>query len=104
MAATSRGGTCVQTSANKEICGHAIDGGLMPYNNAWMTNPTNAKSVGSFIKIKFDGSYTLIGANFMQRLSKTGQNQKLTLAFSDGSTQQVGRFCHCYPCLLAGEK
>ena len=94
VAAASRGASCADASSNKDICGLAIDGGLMPYNNAWVSAN---EGVGSFITIKFDGKHNVIGAKFMQRLSKTGQNQKLTLTFSEGSTQKVGLQVYCSP-------
>ena len=90
----SRAATCTDASSNKDICGLAIDGGLMPYNNAWMSAN---EGVGSFITIKFVGEYFLIGGKIMQRLSKTGQNQNLILTFSDGSIQEVlFNFVHSY--------
>ena len=88
VAAANRGGTCTDASSNKPICGLAIDGGMGPYDSAWMSDNEGA---GAFIKITFDDTYSIVGARIMQRLSKAGQNQRITLTFSDNSKQQVKR-------------
>ena len=64
----------------------AVDGQLSPYDGEWASDGGQ----GTWIKLGFSNSYTLVGARFMQRLAETGQNKKLKLEFSDGSSQEVG--------------
>ena len=85
VASSKYGGKCVDASSSKITCQWAIDGQFKPYDSDWTSNGGQTE----WLKIDFATTYTVIGARFMQRVCQCGQNRKLKLTFSDGSTQQV---------------